>query len=119
LGLGFLLARKVMILTTKGRVTGKERRTPLWYVREGDAIYCLCGWGASSDWLKNLEADPHVIVQVGRERWETTKKLIQEPQEMERVLSTMQEKYGRRTVHLFYHMDRLVLVAFPLDNSGK
>jgi deazaflavin-dependent oxidoreductase (nitroreductase family) len=116
-GLGFLLARQVMILTTRGRKTGKARRTPLWYIREEDTIYCLSGWGSSSDWLKNLRADPYVTIQIGGEEWETEGKLREEPQEKGRVLRTMQEKYGRRTVGLFYHLDRLVLVAFPLTRQ--
>ena len=117
-GLGTLIAKRVMFLTTKGRVTGGARRTPLWYVREGDNIYCLSGWGSSSDWLKNLKANPNVLVQIGKERWETQGALIQELPEREKVLEMFLEKYGRRTVHLFYHMDRLVLVAFPLTHQG-
>ena len=118
LGLGFLLARQVMILTTRGRVTGRARRTPLWYIRQGDVIYCFSGWGHSSDWLKNLQASPDVQVQVGNNRWETRGTLMHEPLEIERVLPSFREKYGR-LVPLFYHLDRLVLVAFPLASQKK
>ena len=113
MGLGFLIAKQVMILTTRGRVSAKERRTPLWYVSDGGAIYCLSGWGASSDWWKNLEADPKALLQIGMRRWELRGEVIPEPQEIERVLSMFQRKYGRRTVSTFYHLDRLVLVTFP------
>ena len=119
MALGALLAKRVLILTTTGRVTGKERRTPLWYIRAGDIIYCVSGWGSSSDWLKNLNASPNVLVQVGKESWGTQGVLIKEPSELERVLSKFQRKYGRHTVRLIYHMDRLCLVAFPLDINGK
>ena len=113
LGLGFLLAHKVMILTTTGRATGRRLRTPLWYVREGDTICCLSGWGSSSDWLKNLQAHPEVVVQIGRRRWET-RAATQGTPEIGDLLLRFQRKYGRRTVKLFYHLDRLVPVGFQI-----
>ena len=113
MGLGFLIARQVLILTTRGRVSARERRTPLWYVSDGDNIYCLSGWGASSDWWKNLEADPKALLQIGMKRWELRGEVITEPHRVERILSKFQKKYGRRTVSLFYHLDRLVLAIFP------
>jgi deazaflavin-dependent oxidoreductase (nitroreductase family) len=114
LGLGFLLARQVLVLTTTGRITGKMRQTPLWYVRQRDVIYCFSGWGSSSQWWRNLIANPRVLLQIGRERWETQGVVLPDLQERERVLGMFMEKYGRRTVHLFYHLDRLCLVAFRL-----
>jgi deazaflavin-dependent oxidoreductase (nitroreductase family) len=119
LGLGALLGRRVMILTTTGRVSGKPRRTPLWYLREGDTVYCFSGWGASSDWYKNLGACPHGVVRIGRRRWETQGSPVNETSRREELLKRLQEKYGRRTVRMFYHMDRLSLVAFPLDGKMR
>ncbi len=118
LGLGFLVGHKVMILKTIGRVSGFERRTPLWYVREGDVVFCFSGWGASSDWLKNVSAHPEVQLQVGTWRWRTQGRFIEEPEEVDRVSGMFIEKYGRRTVTVFYHLDLLVLVAFPVSPGG-
>lgn len=117
LGLGALVGNKVLILTTKGGVSGKTRRTPLWYVRDGDVIYCISGWGPSSHWLKNLQANPNVRIQTGNDKSETKGTLIEAASELERVLQRFQTKYGRRVVSIFYHMDRLVLVAFSTDGS--
>ena len=119
LGLGPLLSKRVMILTAKGRLTGKERKTPLWYVRDGDTVYCLSGWGSSSHWLRNLVASPNATVQIGKERWQTEALLVPEPPEGGRVLNMFLEKYGGRTVRLFYHLDRLVLVTFQLNSRGS
>jgi deazaflavin-dependent oxidoreductase (nitroreductase family) len=54
--LGF--GRIFHILTTKGRITGKIRRTPLEYHWIDDAITIFSGRGEDSDWLKNLRANP-------------------------------------------------------------
>ena len=119
LGLGTLVAKKVMILTTKGRVTGRARRTPLWYVRDRDTVYCLSGWGPSSDWWKNLNKETHALVQIGKGRLETQGVLVENREEVSNVLNMFFDKYGRRTVHLFYHLDRLCLAAFSLEGSGE
>ena len=118
LGLGALLAQRVLMLTTRGRVTGRDRKTPLWYVRDSDIVYCMSGWGSSSDWLKNLEAYPQVLLQIGKSRWETRGALVHEPRDIERTLYRFRQKYGR-LVPLFYHLDRLVLVSFPLQDGRR
>ena len=61
-----------------------------------------------------MEGNPRVLVQIGRDVWETQAQIIRAPEENERVLHKVQEKYGRM-VPLFYHLDRLTLVAFRVD----
>jgi deazaflavin-dependent oxidoreductase (nitroreductase family) len=61
----------ILLLNHHGRKSGKLRRTPLEYRREagtGDRII-MAGWGGKTDWRYNLESDPHVDVQAGRERY--------------------------------------------------
>jgi len=47
------------------------RRTPLEYRREEGTGYriIMAGWGGNTDWRRNIEADPHVSVQAGREKY--------------------------------------------------
>ena len=116
LGLGPFIAGRVMLVTTRGRVTGRPRKTPLWYVRDGNDIYCISGWGTFSDWWKNLDADPRALVRIGNTIWETRGVLIKEEPERDELLSRIIEKYGRIT-RLFYHMDRLTLAAFHLGKT--
>jgi deazaflavin-dependent oxidoreductase (nitroreductase family) len=57
----------VLLLTTKGRRTGKEYTTPLIYQPEGDAYIVVASKGGADehpDWYLNLQADPEVKVQV-------------------------------------------------------
>ncbi len=62
LGLGWQMANPVtgyiMVLATTGRKSGERRLVPLNFAEEGDAIYCLAGFGKTTHWLLNLEADP-------------------------------------------------------------
>jgi deazaflavin-dependent oxidoreductase (nitroreductase family) len=69
------LGRESLLLTTKGRRTGKFRRTALFYGRHGDAYVVVGSNGASVDhplWYYNLLAEPRVTVQVGEETFEAT-----------------------------------------------
>lgn len=71
LGLGWMIGRYVLLLTTVGRKTGKLRHTPLEYEYEAssDRYRIAAGWGGNTDWYRNLRADPHVTVQVGRRKF--------------------------------------------------
>ena len=63
---------QVLILTTKGRRSGEERKTPLIYQPHGED-YLVVASKAGADtppaWYLNLEADPDVEVQVKADRF--------------------------------------------------
>jgi deazaflavin-dependent oxidoreductase (nitroreductase family) len=57
-----------MLLTTRGRRTGKERTTPVFYVRDGDNLVVGCenfGLQTASSWPINLRANPRAEIQIG------------------------------------------------------
>ncbi len=64
-----------LLLTTRGRRTGKLRRSALIYGRHGDAYVVVASKGGGRrhpEWYLNLTAEPNVSVQVGAERFATT-----------------------------------------------
>ncbi len=63
LGLGGLLGRLFVLITTWGRKTGKPRRTLTEYQSIYGKIYVPSAYGARSDWVQNINADPHVTLQ--------------------------------------------------------
>lgn len=57
-----------LLLTTRGRRTGRLRRTPLIYGRDGDAYVVVASKGGTPEhpaWYLNLRDDPDVTIQVG------------------------------------------------------
>ncbi|GAA3007112.1 nitroreductase family deazaflavin-dependent oxidoreductase [Streptosporangium longisporum] len=64
-----------LLLTTRGRKSGKLRRTALIYARDGDR-YVLVASNAGADrhpaWYLNLVADPAATVQIGTETFTVT-----------------------------------------------
>lgn len=54
----FGFGRIFLILTTKGRITGKKRKTPLEYHWIDGVITIFSGRGEDAGWLKNIRANP-------------------------------------------------------------
>jgi proline iminopeptidase len=69
--LGFgrkLLGVPVLILTTRGRRSGREIRTPLTYFQDAKGIFIIASKGGTPTnpgWYHNLVADPEVRVLIG------------------------------------------------------
>lgn len=67
LGLGPVYGRYVLLLTTRGRRSGKARVTPLQYERVNSKLIVGSARGTESDWYRNLLVDPRVEVRVRRD----------------------------------------------------
>jgi deazaflavin-dependent oxidoreductase (nitroreductase family) len=60
----------VLLLTTTGRKSGLPRVTPLQYEDIDGVIHVASARGVKADWIRNLQADPHVTVQIGNTSFE-------------------------------------------------
>ncbi|MBV9921473.1 MAG: nitroreductase family deazaflavin-dependent oxidoreductase, partial [Pseudonocardia sp.] len=62
--------RYVLLLTTRGRTSGRWRTTPLTYLPHDAGLVVYAGArGERSDWYRNLLANPHVLVRTGSRRF--------------------------------------------------
>jgi deazaflavin-dependent oxidoreductase (nitroreductase family) len=69
--LGWLLGHQFLLLIHRGRKTGQPRPTVLEVVHYDKATgthIVASGWGAGSDWYRNIQHTPQVIVQSGGAR---------------------------------------------------
>ena len=65
--MGHLRGMPVLLVTTVGRKTGKERVTPVMYIRDGDNYVITAsnnGRDRQPSWLLNLRAHPQTKVEV-------------------------------------------------------
>lgn len=69
----------LLLLTTTGAKSGRERVTPLAYLLEDGALYVFAskaGHPRNPDWFHNLVANPEVTVELGSEKFRATAKVI-------------------------------------------
>jgi deazaflavin-dependent oxidoreductase (nitroreductase family) len=62
-----LWRRRVLVLTTRGRRSGKERTVPLQYFPDGEAMVVVAansGLASPPGWYFNLTADPRAQVEI-------------------------------------------------------
>jgi deazaflavin-dependent oxidoreductase (nitroreductase family) len=95
LGLGPLVGRFVLLLTTIGRKSGRPRVTPLVY-EERDGTYIVASArGPSADWLRNIQANPNVHVRVGSRRFDASAEVITDPVRIADYLQRQLERNPR------------------------
>jgi len=69
-----------LLLTTTGRRTGEHRTSALIYARDGDDYVLVAsnhGLERPAAWQLNIEADPRVGVQVARQRFAGTARVVE------------------------------------------
>lgn len=80
-GLGWLLTGRMMRLTHVGRRSGREYHTVLEVVYADPAsgeIAVVVGFGRSTDWFRNLQAHPALLVETGRRRFVPVHRQLEE-----------------------------------------
>lgn len=68
-----LVDNDMLLLTTKGRKSGRLHTVPLLYLRDGEDLVVIASWGGRPQhphWYANLEANPRASVQVLNQLWE-------------------------------------------------
>jgi deazaflavin-dependent oxidoreductase (nitroreductase family) len=79
LGLGPLIGRIILLLTTTGRKSGLKRVTPLQYEKIGEDFYVGAARGTKSDWVRNIQSCPQVEVRVGAKRFQSVAEVVTDP----------------------------------------
>jgi deazaflavin-dependent oxidoreductase (nitroreductase family) len=79
IGLGPLIGRIILLLTTTGRRSGRKRVTPLQYEMIGCDYYLGSARGIKSDWVRNIQSNPQVDVRVGAKHFQGTAEVITDP----------------------------------------
>ena len=52
-------------LTTTGRISGNPHRIEIWFALFEETVYLMAGDRDRSDWIRNLQADPEVTLEIG------------------------------------------------------
>lgn len=77
---GLAPTRVVLLLTTTGRKSGLPRITPLQYEEIDGSYYLGSARGMRADWLRNIQANPAVEVQVGKRNFKARAEVVDDVQ---------------------------------------
>lgn len=109
IGLGWLLGERFLLLNHIGRKSGLARQAVLEVVATDpatDTYYVASGWGRTSHWFKNVQANPEVVIKVGRRELAARAKIL----DRERS-GKMMVDYGRRNPRAAQALSRMVGLA--------
>ena len=95
IGLGPLIGRIILLLTTTGRRSGMKRVTPLQYELIGSDYYVGAARGLKADWVRNIQTDPHVEVRVGSRHFFANAEVVHDASRFADFLEVRLERHPR------------------------
>lgn len=115
---GWLLDRRFLRLTHRGRRSGRQYQTLLEVVGTNpvtDEVIVMSGFGHAADWFQNLQAAPAVEVAIGRRRFIPQHRILDETE-----ASAVLADYERRNRLVAPIVRRLLsrLIGWPYDGSN-
>ena len=93
IGLGPLIGRIILLLTTTGRRSGKKRVTPLQYEMIGSDYYLGSARGVKSDWVRNIQSNPQVEIRAGGKHFFGTAEVIVDPSKFADFMEVRLERH--------------------------
>jgi deazaflavin-dependent oxidoreductase (nitroreductase family) len=80
-----LVGSGTALLETTGRRSGQPRQTPVGNGLRGEVFWIVTEHGWASSYVKNIEANPRVRVQVGRRWYEGTAQILPDDDPYQRI----------------------------------
>jgi deazaflavin-dependent oxidoreductase (nitroreductase family) len=85
-------------LTARGRKSGQPRTVTIWFVVDSGRVFVQSGSGGTTDWYRNLAANPAVSFQIGTVKLRGRARMIDDATETSRVHALFDQKYLRARV---------------------
>ena len=93
IGLGPLVGKIILLLTTTGRKSGLPRVTPLQYEEINGDYYLGSARGLKADWLRNIQSNPNVEIRVGAKRFRGNAEVITDPSRIADFMEVRLERH--------------------------
>ncbi len=112
--MGWVLGHLCLMITHVGRKTGHKRQTVLEVIHYDPATrecIVMAGYGAQSDWYRNIQAHPAIEVQIGRQQYKPQQRILSSEETLH-VLQEYQRCHPWRFRELFPLLLRLAGYAY-------
>jgi deazaflavin-dependent oxidoreductase (nitroreductase family) len=86
-------------LITTGRSTGQPRRIVIWFAAIGDRVFMLAGGREQTHWVRNIEANPVVQVEIRKRRFEGRGRIVEGTDVDPVARDAIAGKYGTKMAH--------------------
>ncbi len=83
-------------LTTTGRRTGEPRRITIWFGAVGDVVFMLAGGRDGAHWVRNIQANPLVRVEIRRRTFEGRGRVVEGEADDPVARQALAAKYGTK-----------------------
>ncbi|HTK09152.1 MAG TPA: nitroreductase family deazaflavin-dependent oxidoreductase [Ktedonobacteraceae bacterium] len=118
---GNLAGHPMLLLTTIGRKSGRERITPIFYFADGDRFVLIGSNGGAAEhpqWWRNLQMHPQAHIQVGRKHIAVTASLATGA-ERQRVWSLVTSRYHEFVAYQKRTIREIPVVVFTIDKEEE
>ena len=95
IGLGPLVGRIILLLTTTGRKSGLKRVTPLQYEKIGADYYLGAARGVNADWVRNIQSNSQVELRVGSKQIQGAAEVVTDPSKFADFLEIRLQRHPR------------------------
>ncbi len=89
-------------ITVIGRKTGRQRSTPVWFVREDKTVFLMPTKGSKNQWYKNVQKSKKIKISSGKISLDLAAKPITEPKKVASVVEKFRKKHGDGDVKRYY-----------------
>ena len=86
-----------LYLTTTGRTSGQPREIEIWFIQRDGRFYVIAEY-ETSQWVRNVRANPQVSWRVGGETLRGTARVLESGALRDGVRELSHQKYGWATV---------------------
>jgi deazaflavin-dependent oxidoreductase (nitroreductase family) len=83
-------------LITTGRKSGQPRRIVIWFAAIGDRLFLLAGGREHAHWVRNIQADPVVQVQIRKRTFEGRGRVVEGTDDDPVTREALAAKYGTK-----------------------
>jgi deazaflavin-dependent oxidoreductase (nitroreductase family) len=95
IGLGPIIGKIILLLTTTGRKSGQKRVTPLQYEEIDGKFFLGSARGTKSDWYRNITAENRVDVRVKNRRFSGVAEAVTDPVRIADFLEVRLQRHPR------------------------
>jgi deazaflavin-dependent oxidoreductase (nitroreductase family) len=83
-------------LITIGRTSGQPRRIVIWFAAIGDRLYLLAGGREQAHWVRNIQANSAVQVEIGKRTFEGRGRVVEGTDDDPVAREALAAKYGTK-----------------------